>query len=76
MSEELLTKKIFRLPDGSSKVTGVQVRSIIDDLGTAYKSEAKIAAAELDKASGMKLINTNLEPVKIYFDHYTMNFQI
>ena len=59
VSEDLLTKKIFRLPDGSSKVTGVQVRSIIDDLGTAYKSEAKIAAAELDKASGMKLINTD-----------------
>jgi len=59
VSEDLLTKKIFRLPDGSSKVTGVQVRSIIEDLGTAYKSEAKIAAAELDKASGMKLINTD-----------------
>ena len=59
VSDELLTKKIFRLPDGSSKVTGVEVRSIIGDLGKAYKSEAKIAAAELDKAAGLKLINTD-----------------
>ena len=58
-SEELLEKKIFNLPDGSSKVTGVEFRSIIGDLSKAYKSNVKLAAAELDEASGVKLINTD-----------------
>ena len=59
VSDELLTKKIFKLPDGSSKVTGVQFRSIIGELGDAYKLDVKLAATELDKASGLKLINTD-----------------
>jgi len=58
-SDELLTKKIFNLPDGSSKVTGVEFRSIIGDLSKAYKSDVKLAAMELDKVSGVKLINTD-----------------
>ena len=58
-SDELLTKKVFNLPDGSSKVTGVEFRSIVKDLGDAYKSDAKLAAKELDKTSGIKLIDTD-----------------
>ena len=57
-SEELLEKKIFNLPSGDSKVTGVEVRSIITDLSNAYKSDVKIAAKELDRAAGIKMINT------------------
>ena len=57
-SEELLEKKIFNLPSGDSKVTGVQFRSIITDLSNAYKSDVKIAAKELDGAAGIKMINT------------------
>ena len=58
-AEELLTKSIFRLPDGSSKTTGVEFRSIINDLGETYKKSVDMAAKELDKASGTKLINTD-----------------
>ena len=58
-SEELLEKKLFNLPDGSSKVTGVEFRSVIGDLKQAYKSKVKLAATELDKASGVKMINTD-----------------
>ena len=58
-SEELLEKKIFNLPDGSSKVTGAEFRSVIGDLSKAYKSKVKLSAAELDKASGVKMINTD-----------------
>tara|TARA_Y100000114_G_scaffold39441_1_gene35097 strand:- start:53 stop:2584 length:2532 start_codon:yes stop_codon:yes gene_type:complete len=57
-SENLLEKKIFNLPDGSSKVTGVEFRSIITDLSNAYKSDVKLAAKELDGAAGIKMINT------------------
>ena len=46
------------MPDGSSKVTGVQFRSIISDLSKAYKSDVKLAAKELDGAAGIKMINT------------------
>ncbi len=58
VSEELLEKKVFNLPDGSSKVTGIQFRSIISDLSNAYKSDVKLAAKELDGAAGIKMINT------------------
>ena len=54
-----MTKSIFRLPDGNSKVTGVEFRSIINDLGETYKKSVDMAAKELDKASGTKLINTD-----------------
>jgi len=58
-SENLLTKTVFKLPDGSSKVTGVEFRSIIGDLSKAYKSNVKLAATELDGTAGFKLINTD-----------------
>ena len=58
-SEDLLTKTVFRLPDGSSKTTGAEFRSIINDLSTAYKSNAKLAAKELDNVTGIKTINTD-----------------
>jgi len=58
VSEDLLTKSVFRLPDGSSKVTGVEFRSIVGDLSNAYKSNAKLAAAELDNVTGFKTIKT------------------
>ena len=58
-SEELLTKSIFRLPDGSSKVTGVEARSIIDDLGKTYKQNVDKAGKALDAATGLKVINTD-----------------
>ena len=58
-ADELLTKSIFRLPNGSSKTTGVEFRSIINDLGETYKKSVDMAAKELDKASGTKLLNTD-----------------
>ena len=58
-SENLLTKTVFKLPDGSSKVTGVEFRSIIDDLSKAYKSNVKLTATELDNTAGLKLIKTD-----------------
>ena len=58
-ANELLTKSIFRLPDGSSKSTGVEFRSVIKDLGETYKKSVDKAAKELDKASGTKLLNTD-----------------
>ena len=59
VSENLLTKSVFRLPDGSSKITGVEFRSIIGDLSNVYKSNAKLAAAELDNVTGFKTIKTD-----------------
>jgi len=58
-AEEVLTKSIFRLPDGSAKTTGVEFRSVIRDLGDTYKKSVDAAAKELDKASGTKLLNTD-----------------
>ena len=59
LSEQLLTKSIFTLPDGSSKLTGTQFRSIVDDLSAAYKSDVNLAAKELDKVTGQKFIKTD-----------------
>ena len=59
VSEDLLTKSLFRLPDGSEKITGIQFRSIINDLSQSYKSKANLAAKELDNAAGLKVINTD-----------------
>ena len=59
VSEDLLKKSIFKLPDGSEKVTGTQFRSIINDLSNTYKSKANLAATELDAASGLKTIKTD-----------------
>jgi hypothetical protein len=58
-SEELLTKSIFRLPDGSSKVTGVEARSIINDLGKTYKQNVDKAGKALDAATGLKMIDAD-----------------
>ena len=59
-SEELLTKSVFNLPDGSVKITGVETRSIINDLGKKYKIAVKEAGDSLDKAAGVKVINTDV----------------
>ena len=58
-SEDLLTKKIFNLPDGTSKTTGVEFRSIINDLSKTYKDNMKIVGNKLDKVTGLKTINTD-----------------
>ena len=59
-SEELLTKSVFNLPDGSAKITGQETQSIIKKLGEAYKSSVKEAGENLDKASGFKIIDTDI----------------
>ena len=59
-SEELLTKSVFNLPDGSVKTTGVETRSIINDLGKKYKIAVKEAGDSLDEAAGVKVINTDV----------------
>ena len=59
-SEELLTKSVFNLPDGSVKITGVETRSIINDLGKKYKIAVKEAGDSLDEAAGVKVINTDV----------------
>ena len=59
-SEELLTKSIFNLPDGSTKITGETTRTILKDLGKKYKIAVKKAGDSLDKAAGVKVIKTDL----------------
>ena len=58
-SEDLLTKKIFKLPDGSSKTTGEQFRSVVDDLSKTYKNNMELAGKELDRVTSLKTINTD-----------------
>ena len=58
-SEDLLTKKIFNLPDGSSKTTGVEFRSIISDLSKTYKNNMELAGKKLDEVTGFKFIKTD-----------------
>jgi hypothetical protein len=58
-SEDLLTKSIFRLPDGNKKITGVEARSIINDLGKTYKEQVDQAAKSLDNAIGIDAIKTD-----------------
>lgn len=58
-SEDLLTKSVFRLPDGSSKVTGSEARSIINDLGKTYKQNVDKAGKALDAATGLKMIDAD-----------------
>jgi len=58
VSEDLLTKKIFNLPDGNVKTTGVEFRSIINDLSKTYKSNMDLAGKELDRVTGFKTIKT------------------
>jgi len=59
-SEELLTKSVFNLPDGSAKVTGQETQSIIKKLQKAYKISVDEAGKSLDKASGFKTIDTDI----------------
>jgi hypothetical protein len=58
-SENLLEKKIFNLPDGNVKTTGVEFRSVINDLSKTYKNNMDLAGKELDKVTGLKTINTD-----------------
>ena len=58
-SENLLEKKIFNLPDGNVKTTGVEFRSVIDDLSKTYKNNMELAGKELDKVTGLKTIKTD-----------------
>mgnify|MGYP003653826784 CR=1 FL=1 len=57
--EDILTESIFKLPDGSSKIAGGEVRSITEQLGNTYKTNVDIAAKKLDAAAGTKIINTD-----------------
>jgi len=59
-SDELLTKSVFNLPDGSVKTTGVEARSIIRRLGDEYKINVDKAGKSLDAAAGVKMINTDI----------------
>ena len=59
-AEELLDKSIFKLPQGNEKITGVEFRSVLAQLGDNYKTLVDDAAKELDKAAGTKLIGTDL----------------
>jgi len=57
-SDELLTKSVFKLPDGNLKTTGVEFRNIISQLSDNYKKEVAEAAAKLDEVTNLKSINT------------------
>jgi len=59
-SDELLTKSVFKLPDGNLKTTGVEFRNIISQLSDNYKKEVAEAAAKLDEVTNLKSINTKL----------------
>ena len=59
-SEELLTRSVFNLPDGSAKITGTETRSIIKNLGDTYKKTVKEAGESLDGAAKSKMINTEI----------------
>ena len=58
-AEDLLTKSVFKLPDGSFKVTGVEARSIVSDLGKTYKETVDVAGKKLDSVIGLKSIGTS-----------------
>ena len=58
-AETVLTKSVFRLPDGNAKTTGTEFRSILADIGEEYKIAANKASKELDTAAGTKIINTD-----------------
>jgi hypothetical protein len=57
-SEELLTKAVFRLPDGNVKTTGIEFQNIIKKLSKDYKDKVKEAAEQLDGVTSLKSINT------------------
>ena len=58
-ADEVLSKSILRLPDGSFKETGVQIRSKIDQVAQAYK-KVDAAAKSLDDAAGVNTINSDV----------------
>jgi anion-transporting ArsA/GET3 family ATPase len=58
-AEDLLTKSVFKLPDGSFKVAGVEARSIVSDLGKTYKETVDVAGKKLDSVIGLKSIGTS-----------------
>ena len=57
-SEDLLTKSVFKLPDGNFKTTGVEFKNIISQLSDTYKKDVKKASDALDKVTNLKSINT------------------
>ena len=57
-SDDLLTKSIFKLPEGDSKVTGVEFRNIIKELSDTYKKDTDEAFKALDGVTTLKSINT------------------
>tara|TARA_R100001163_G_scaffold18025_1_gene15979 strand:+ start:2647 stop:5409 length:2763 start_codon:yes stop_codon:yes gene_type:complete len=59
-ADEVLTKSILRLPDGSLKETGVEVRSKIAQVAEAYNTKVKAAAKSLDEAAGVNTINSDI----------------
>ena len=48
------------MPDGSSKETGVTIRSAIDDIAENYKKKVSKASDSLDDAAGIKTINSDI----------------
>jgi len=59
-ADEVLSKSILRLPDGSFKETGVEIRSKIDQVAKAYKTKVDAAAKSLDEAAGVNTINSDI----------------
>jgi hypothetical protein len=59
-AEELVTKATGRLPDGSLRTTGVEFRSVVDDLAKTYKRNVDVAAKKLDEAAGVPFIKTDI----------------
>ena len=59
-ADEVLSKSILRLPDGSLKETGVEVRSKIDQVAKSYKTKVDAAAKSLDDAAGVNTINSDI----------------
>lgn len=59
-AEDLLQRKIFRLPEGDVKTTGTEFRNIIDHLGKKYKENVKLASDNLNNAGGVNLIGTDI----------------
>tara|TARA_R100000655_G_scaffold11877_1_gene27493 strand:+ start:963 stop:3725 length:2763 start_codon:yes stop_codon:yes gene_type:complete len=59
-AEEVLEKAIIRLPDGSSKETGVAIRSSIDEASKLYKKNVAEAAENLKVAANVKNVETNI----------------
>jgi len=59
-SETILEKAIIRLSDGSSKETGVAIRSSIDEASKLYKEKVATAADDLATAANIKNVSTDI----------------